>query len=66
MVHHEGSGLLVKGHDPADHARAIDRILSDRDLAQKLSEGGIFKSREFSWPKTVDRLLELYSGVSGL
>lgn len=66
VVHHEGSGLLVKGHDPADHARAIDRILSDRDLAQKLSEGGIFKSREFSWPKTVDRLLELYSGVSGL
>jgi D-inositol-3-phosphate glycosyltransferase len=66
VVHHEGSGLLVDGHEPADYARAMDRVLGDERLAAKLSEGGIFKSREFSWPQTVDRLLELYSGVSGL
>lgn len=66
VVHHEASGLLVGSHEAADYARAIDRVLGDERLSTKLSEGAIFKSREFSWPKTVDRFLELYSGVSGL
>ncbi len=59
------SGLLVDGHDPMRYAWAIDRILSDDALADRLGAGGIAKARDFSWPKTVDRLLELYSGVSG-
>lgn len=65
VVHHDESGLLVDGHDPAGYAAAIDRILGDAPLAARLGAGGIARAAEFSWPKTVDRLLELYSGVSG-
>lgn len=65
VVEDEESGLLVDGHDPTRYAAAIDRVLSDRALAERLAAGGIVKAREFSWTKTVDRLVELYAGVSG-
>lgn len=66
VVDHEGSGLLVDGHEPAGYAAAIDRIVGDPQLAERLSSGGLLKSQEFRWTKTVDRLLELYTGVTGL
>ena len=65
VVEDDVSGLLVDGHDPAGYAAAMDRILADPALAARLAEGAIANARSFSWPRTVDRLLELYTGVSG-
>jgi D-inositol-3-phosphate glycosyltransferase len=58
------SGILVDGHDPADYAAAIDRVLADAGLAAQLSAGAIEHSERFSWDATVSRLLELYGGIS--
>jgi D-inositol-3-phosphate glycosyltransferase len=58
------SGILVTGHEPADYASAIDRVLTEPDLAKRLSAGAIEHSERFSWDATVSRLLELYGGIS--
>jgi D-inositol-3-phosphate glycosyltransferase len=58
------SGLLVSGWDPAEHAAALRRLLTDPDLAARLSAGAVAHAEQFSWPATADRLLELYAGIT--
>lgn len=57
------SGFLVEGHDSADYAAAIHRILDDDGLAAKMSQAAVDFAERFSWPATADRLLELYAGI---
>jgi D-inositol-3-phosphate glycosyltransferase len=59
------SGLLVDGHNPAEYAAAIDRVLGDADFARRLGSGAVTHAARFSWEATVTRLLELYEGISG-
>jgi D-inositol-3-phosphate glycosyltransferase len=59
------SGLLVVGWDPADYAAALERVLTDHALAARLARGAVANAEQFSWPVTVDRMLELYAGISG-
>jgi D-inositol-3-phosphate glycosyltransferase len=35
------SGVLVDGHDPADWARAIERLLTEPGMLQRLSQGAV-------------------------
>jgi len=58
------SGLLVPGWDPSDYADALRRILTDPQLADRLTRGAVANAEQFSWQATVDRLLELYAGIS--
>jgi D-inositol-3-phosphate glycosyltransferase len=57
------SGFLVAGHDPADYAEALGRILFDPEVAADLGAGAVKRAETFSWDGTVDRLLELYRGM---
>ncbi len=59
------SGVLVDGWDPDDHAAAALRILTDAELARRLSSGAVEHAERFSWEATATRLLELYSGITG-
>lgn len=63
IIEHNKSGLLIDGHDPADYAAAIGRVLDDPTLADALSAGAIDHAQRFSWDATVSRLLELYAGI---
>lgn len=58
------SGILVEGHDPADYAVAVDRVLDDAQYADRLAAGAVARAERFSWEATVSRLLELYAGIS--
>ncbi|HEX3816139.1 MAG TPA: D-inositol-3-phosphate glycosyltransferase [Mycobacteriales bacterium] len=60
-VDDEVSGLLTEGHEPAQIAAAIRRIVTDPELAARLGRGGIAHAREHSWDRTVDGLLEAYA-----
>ncbi|MFZ1946453.1 MAG: glycosyltransferase [bacterium] len=52
------TGLLVDPADPQDVARAVTRILSDRDLAARLGEAGRRRAREqFTWKRVVDTVV---------
>jgi D-inositol-3-phosphate glycosyltransferase len=57
------SGVLVDGHDPADWARAIKRLIKAPRLLAALSEGARRHASAFGWSATVDRLARVYTGA---
>ncbi|MFC7568566.1 D-inositol-3-phosphate glycosyltransferase [Actinomadura namibiensis] len=57
------SGLLIKGHDPADYAAALRRLHDEPGLHARLARGAVRHGRAFGWDATVDRLLEVYTGA---
>jgi D-inositol-3-phosphate glycosyltransferase len=52
------SGILVDGHDPADYAAAVRRVLARREL---LAAGARRHAGLFSWDRTADSLVEAYA-----
>src|SRR5690349_4803276 len=53
-VHDGVSGILVRGHEPADYAAAIRSVLTRREL---LGAGARRHAAQFSWDRTADALL---------
>ena len=47
------NGLLVN-HEPGDIARAMRKILSDKDVADRMGQEGIKRAQEFSWSRVAD------------
>jgi len=58
------SGLLVEGHDPADYARVIERVVGEPALRERLSRGALQQAAGFAWERTADRTLEVYRQAS--
>ena len=58
------SGLLVEGHDPADYARAMERIVSAPGLRAELSRGAVAQAAHFAWERTAERTLEVYRAAT--
>jgi D-inositol-3-phosphate glycosyltransferase len=58
-----GGGVLVDGHDPADHARAVLALLGDPARMAAAREAGLADAAASSWERTVDRLLDAYATV---
>ena len=65
VVHDGVSGLLVEGHDPADYARAIERIVVAPTLRSAMSRAAVVQARQFAWERTADRTLEVYRAAAG-
>jgi D-inositol-3-phosphate glycosyltransferase len=59
-VDHGRSGLLVEGHDPADYARAFERILHQPTFRDELSAGAVRQADHFAWEATAARTVEVY------
>jgi D-inositol-3-phosphate glycosyltransferase len=55
-----GGGLLVEGHDPADHADAVLAILGDQAFAAQLGAAGARESLGFTWDATTSEVREVY------
>lgn len=54
------SGLLVDSHDPHAWADALEKVVHDHALRDRLAAGALKHAREFSWDRTADRTLEVY------
>jgi D-inositol-3-phosphate glycosyltransferase len=54
------TGFLVEGHDAADHAERVLRLLGDRDLAARMGRAGVEHSMRFSWDVTARELRGVY------
>lgn len=65
VVNDGDSGVLVDGWDPTVYAKACLDILQSPTRRDRLSEGAIESAERFSWELTADRLLELYTGITG-
>ncbi len=50
------SGLLVDPADPRAVADAIAAVLLDRELAQRLGDGGARRAQGFAWPRIAERV----------
>jgi D-inositol-3-phosphate glycosyltransferase len=57
------TGFLVEGHQPATYADRIIRVLSDPDLAARLSDGAIRHAAIFSWDATAADIRSVYREV---
>lgn len=57
------SGLLVDGHDPADFARAIGRVINQPRLRAELSSGARMHAATFGWAATTAGLMGSYSAA---
>ncbi|MEZ5115974.1 MAG: D-inositol-3-phosphate glycosyltransferase [Candidatus Nanopelagicales bacterium] len=55
------SGVLVDGHDPADYARVLDRLLHDGPERRRLSLGAREHAAAFGWSATAARTLDVYA-----
>jgi glycogen synthase len=58
------NGLLVPPGDPEALARAIDRLLADRALAYRLSEGAQERAKDYDWEVLAGRVLQVYRGIT--
>jgi glycogen synthase len=65
VIHHGRNGLLVAPEDPADLARAVDRVLGDPALRATLSEGARRSASDYDWKRVADKVLALYLSVKG-
>ncbi|WP_182377696.1 D-inositol-3-phosphate glycosyltransferase [Nocardioides sp. WS12] len=54
------SGLLVDTHEAHDWAIALERVVSDADLRERLAAGAIMQSEKFSWDATAAQTLAVY------
>jgi D-inositol-3-phosphate glycosyltransferase len=54
------SGYLVEGHDPADYADRIVRLLSDPFEAARLSAAAAVHASGFSWESTASGIRDVY------
>ncbi|MGQ9594799.1 MAG: glycosyltransferase [Anaerolineae bacterium] len=60
------SGLLVPPGDPEALAQALQRVLDDPALAQRLGEEGFrYVAEKFAWEHIADQMAALYREVAG-
>jgi glycosyltransferase involved in cell wall biosynthesis len=64
-VRHEESGILVRHADRAALRDAMDRLVRDRPLRERLGAGALRFAAGFSWAKAADETLELIEEVIG-
>jgi D-inositol-3-phosphate glycosyltransferase len=58
------TGFLVEGHDPADHAAAVLRILRDPILQASLGAEASRRALRFTWDTTAGQMLDVYRDLA--
>ena len=54
------SGFLVESRDPTEFAARLKTLLSDKDLRASFSSAAVENSKQFSWDRTANSLVDLY------
>jgi D-inositol-3-phosphate glycosyltransferase len=60
------SGLLVDSHDPAEWARALERVAADPAYRDRLAAGALVQAEQFSWEATAAQTLAVYGRAHSL
>ncbi|BCJ38150.1 D-inositol-3-phosphate glycosyltransferase [Actinocatenispora thailandica] len=64
-VRHDETGVLVDGHDPQRWATVLGELLAAPDRRAALAAAGVDHARRFSWDRTADGLLDVYTDAIG-
>lgn len=59
------AGVLVNPYDVNELAKAMERVLEDGDLREKLIKKGLERVKLFSWQKAASQTLEVYESLVG-
>jgi alpha-1,3-rhamnosyl/mannosyltransferase len=59
------AGILVDPDSEEEFAQALDRVLTDEELARRLREAGRRRAQSFSWERTAAGTLDAYRAVVG-
>ena len=54
------SGLLINPHDDEALAQTIQKLITDPDIRQQLSQKALERSAEFTWDKCVRQTVDVY------
>ncbi len=57
------TGFLVEGHDPAEHAAVLVRVLRDPALQTALGAEGARRAPRFTWDGTADAARRVYAEI---
>lgn len=60
------SGLLVDTHDARDWSLALERVVSDPDLRDRLAAGALAQAEQFTWEATAAQTLAVYQRAHSL
>ena len=58
-----GDAALLVEPDPEPLADALDQVMTDGALRERLRTAGLERASEFSWQRTAERVDELLSGL---
>ena len=58
-----GAAILVNPYDPQQIADAIEKVLTDNELRERLIAKGLIRASEFSWDKCARETLELFESL---
>jgi glycosyltransferase involved in cell wall biosynthesis len=59
------AGVYFDPRSPQDMARAMERVLSDRQLREEMLKKGKERVKSFSWERTAERIHEILVDVAG-
>ena len=59
------AAILIDPLDPSAIRAAIERVLTDQDLDERLRHAGVQRAKQFSWEQTARETVELYRKVVG-
>ncbi len=62
-VRDEVTGLLIPGHDPADYAQALHRLLADKDLAGRMGAAAARHAESFGWDTAASATADVYTAA---
>ena len=63
VVQRNVSGLLVEPRDPDALAEALERLIADPGLRQRLGEAGARRAPEFDWRHVTREIVDVYESV---
>lgn len=58
------AAILVSPTETENISRALEKVLTDRDLQSELSKKGIIQAKKFSWEKCAEKTLALYEEMN--
>jgi glycosyltransferase involved in cell wall biosynthesis len=60
----DGENCLMADHDPGSVRAALDRVLGDSDLRERLAEAGRRTAAEYAWERRIDQMEETLGRIA--
>lgn len=59
----DDSALLINPAKPEEIAAAMEKLIKNEDLYEKLQNRGLIQARKFSWEKSAKKLMEIFEKI---